>query len=378
MVRIHTAAAVLLTATACCLAAGGVPSQTRDLDAKLAILVDKVMQPSKGWITEEWMVKEAADAGFNVLSPRRGHERFDEVEQIAEWCRKHGIGYMPWMRGTLQTDESSAADGKRLVWANGREQPLWSPNSDRYWEWMERHIVEYARIGLQNPHLIGVFVDFENYAAGQRGKLYPLSYDEIILGRFAKANEMRLPRLAPADRHDWLESRGLHAAFAEFQVNHWGARMRALRRAVDEINPGFRFAIYPSPGGTRFMAEISQALSTRAAPIILADGSTYGRSPNHLDHSSALESNRKKLLLNQEGMRLSAVPMTYVGGVDPVTGSSTRARSTAHRATRNTGAGSPGRTMRSPRVSSTGSTSRGRRQRPATYWSSASWQRSLR
>ena len=30
----------------------------------MRILVDKVMQPTRGWKTEEWMVKETADAGL--------------------------------------------------------------------------------------------------------------------------------------------------------------------------------------------------------------------------------------------------------------------------------------------------------------------------
>jgi hypothetical protein len=38
------------------------------------ILVDKVMQPEGGWHTEEWMVAEAAAAGFNVWSPRQGND----------------------------------------------------------------------------------------------------------------------------------------------------------------------------------------------------------------------------------------------------------------------------------------------------------------
>jgi hypothetical protein len=67
--------------------------------ARLAILVDKVMQPEGGWHTEEWMVAEAAAAGFNVWSPRRGHEDLDEVRQVNAWCADHGMYHMPWMRG---------------------------------------------------------------------------------------------------------------------------------------------------------------------------------------------------------------------------------------------------------------------------------------
>ena len=68
---------------------------------KLRILVDKGMQPTAGWVTQEWMVKATAEAGFNVLSPRHGQERLDEVRQVAAWCKQYGIYYMPWMRGSL-------------------------------------------------------------------------------------------------------------------------------------------------------------------------------------------------------------------------------------------------------------------------------------
>ncbi len=56
---------------------------------KLRILVDKVMQPEAKWVTQEWMVKAAADAGFNVLSPRAGYDRLDEVKQVEEWCKEY-------------------------------------------------------------------------------------------------------------------------------------------------------------------------------------------------------------------------------------------------------------------------------------------------
>ncbi|MCK5805866.1 MAG: hypothetical protein KAI66_23750, partial [Lentisphaeria bacterium] len=39
-------------------------------DCKIRILVDKVMLPVEKWVTREWIVKETADAGFNVFSPR--------------------------------------------------------------------------------------------------------------------------------------------------------------------------------------------------------------------------------------------------------------------------------------------------------------------
>ncbi|MEA3368209.1 MAG: hypothetical protein U9R68_08865, partial [Planctomycetota bacterium] len=203
---------------------------------KYRILVDKVMQPTKAWVTEEWMVEEAARTGFNVFVPRRGHDRLDEVRRVAGWCRARGIFTMPWMRGTLGAPKGKEADGKRYVWADGTEEPLWSPNADAFWEWTNRHIVAYAKIAADNPHLVGVFLDYENYSPLGKPNCYALSYDDIILKAFAKARGLGLPALPLGGRKAWLDEKGLHDAFAEFQIAHWRTRCRQLRRAVDEYD----------------------------------------------------------------------------------------------------------------------------------------------
>jgi len=142
---------------------------------KLRVLVDKVMQEEEGWIAKEWMIREARDAGFNVYSPRRGFDRLEDVQQVSEWCRKYGIFHMPWMRGSLPIPSGPAADGKRYTLANGKVQQLWSPNSDEFWAWISKYIIEYAKLSARNPHLIGIFLDFENYSPGHEGNCYTLS-----------------------------------------------------------------------------------------------------------------------------------------------------------------------------------------------------------
>ncbi|MEA1950339.1 MAG: hypothetical protein U9N87_03070, partial [Planctomycetota bacterium] len=244
---------------------------------KLTVLVDKVMQPQAGWVTEEWMIREAAAAGFNVFSPRVGYDRLDEVRRVAGWCKKYGIYHMPWMRGTLNAPDGSKADGKRVVWAGGNEQPLWSPNSDEFWRWTNRYIVEYAKISRENEHLMGVFLDYENYAPRKQGDLYDLSYDDIIMGKFARSKRIELPRLDFDKRKSWLEERGLHEAFSEFQIDHWRQRCRELRKAVDRFDPTFQFCIYPAPGSPFMVKATYPEWSTEKAPIILADASVYGR-----------------------------------------------------------------------------------------------------
>jgi len=277
------------------------------------------MQPQEGWVTKEWMIKETAEAGFNVFSPRRGHDRIAEVRQVTEWCQKYGIYHMPWMRGSLGTPEGPEADGKRIVWASGSEQPLWSPNADEFWEWTNRYITEYAKISVENEHLIGVFLDYENYAPGRKeGNLYSLSYDDLIVHKFAQSKDIQLPTLDLAKRKEWLEKEGLHEEFSEFQINYWCERCRTLRQAVDEHNPKFQFCIYPAPG-TPFMVEAAYPeWATKKAPLILADASTYGRPSKFLPQSDALEANRQKMLERMQIPKNAGIPFIYVGGIDPV------------------------------------------------------------
>lgn len=296
------------------------PPRREDLgrSVKLTILVDKVMQPTEDWVTKEWMVKEAAEAGFNVFSPRQGYDRLDEVVQVTEWCEKYGIYHMPWMRGTLTAPDGTEADGKRVVWASGNEQPLWSVNSDEFWQWTHRYIVEYARISAQNEHLMGVFLDYENYAPGKEGNLYSLSYDDLIMGQFAEAKDITLPELGPTERKGWLEEQGLHDAFSEFQVNHWRERCRTLREAVDAHNPQFQFCIYPAPG-TPFMVQATYPeWATEQAPLILADAATYGRPSRFLPEAEAVAANRQRLLDRMKTPQEAGIPFMYAGGIDPV------------------------------------------------------------
>ena len=306
----------VLGATAC--AGAEVARQDLGRTVKLTILVDKVMQPTAGWVTEEWMVRDTAEAGFNVLSPRHGHDKPEEVRQVAEWCAKYGIYYMPWMRGTLGVaDDNRAADGKRMVWSSGNEQPLWSPNSDEFWEWTNGLIVGYARISLELPKLMGVFLDYENYAPNGSGNAYDLSYDDLIMGKFAEAKGLELPELVLSARRSWLEREHLHDEFSAFQINHWRERCRALREAVDAINPTFQFCIYPAPG-TLFMLEATYPeWATEQAPLILADACTYGRSGGWLGHADALEANRQKLAERRDLALSKGGPFMYAGGIDP-------------------------------------------------------------
>jgi hypothetical protein len=292
-------------------------------EVKLTILVDKVMQPVADWTTEEWMVEEAAQAGFNVFSPRRGYNDLDAVRQVTEWCEKYGIYHQVWIRGTLAVPEDADAEGRMLVWRNGGEQPLYSPNADEFWDWTTRYTLEYARISAENPHLMGVFLDYENYAPGTRmsGTVYDLSYDQMTLNMFAEAQDINMPELAPAERYQWLVDNELHDAFDAWQIGHWRERARALREAVDAIDPDFQFCIYPAPGSRFILEGVFPEWTSERAPVIFADAFTYGRRTSFLPEAGALIEGRRGLTERMATVEELGLPFIYTGGIDPaVTG----------------------------------------------------------
>ncbi|MCP4639161.1 MAG: hypothetical protein GY851_01940 [bacterium] len=315
--------AILLALTVLMPAAfGAEPIRREDLGrtVKFTCVVDKVMQPENKWVTEEWMVRESAEAGFNIYSPRTGHENLDAVRQVTAWCQKYGIFHLPWMRGTLAVAMDDAkGDGKRMVWANGGEQAFWSPCADEFWEWTNRYIVEYAKMSAENNHIIGVFLDYENYAPGTRmGNAYGLSYDDLILGKFAAAQGVTIPKLPLGKRKGWLDEQGLHDAFEAFQVAEWRARCRALRQAVDEHDPRFQFWLYPVPATPFLEKGAYMELGTEQAPIVVADQSVYGRPSEFLSEQESLKTNREKLLKYMEIPKSLGIPFLYSGGIDPV------------------------------------------------------------
>ncbi len=313
----------MMTLAAMLSAIGCAAQVTRDQlgrGVKLMIDVDKVMQPEAGWTTEEWMVRETAEAGFNVFSPRRGYDDLNAVRQVTQWCEKYGIYHLVWMRGTLGVPEGANAEGRMLVWRNGAEQPLWSPNADEFWDWTAHYITQYALISAENQHLIGVFLDYENYAEGPRmsGTVYDLSYDQMSLDMFAEAEGVEIPELAPAERYQWLVDNDLHDAFEAWQINHWRERARGLRTAIDAIDPNFQFCMYPAPG-SRFMLEgVFPEWTTEQAPLIFADAVTYGRVTSFLPEQSALAEGRRLLEQRRASVAEMGLPFIYTGGIDPV------------------------------------------------------------
>ncbi len=316
--RISRLAATLVVTAVLASAAPVVTRAQLGREVKLRILVDKVMQPERAWKTEEWMIRETAQAGFNVYSGRHGFDQPEAIRRVTDWCRQYGIFHTVWRRGSLDVRAGTEANGRRMVWANGSEQQLWSPNSDEFWEWTTRYVLEYARLSATEPALIGVFLDYENYGKGGAGNLYSLSYDDGILARFAAARQITLPELPLDRRAAWLQEQGLNAAFEQFQVTHWRERCRRLRQQVDAIDPAFQFCVYPAPGTPFIVQGILPEWGTTKAPLILADACTYGRPSRFAPQTVSLAANRKALLAGAAIPKAAGTPYLYTGGIDPV------------------------------------------------------------
>ncbi|MFC1526999.1 hypothetical protein ACFL6X_09355 [Candidatus Latescibacterota bacterium] len=313
--RLAVAAALMLTVTA---AVDAAPP-----NGKLRILVDKVLMAGGDQVMAETHVREIAAAGFNVVSPRWGNDDVTQVRRVAEMAQSHGMRHMPWLRGTLvaadaDEDDHAPDHGNRMVWADGGEQILYSPNADELWDWLADRILGYARISAEVPSLMGVFLDFENYAPRAQADAYGLSYDAQILGAFGRAYAIAIPELTPDQRRPWLQESGRHDAFEAFQVEMWQRRCRQLRMAVDEINPRFQFCVAPAPGTPFIERAVWREWATDEAPLILADGKTYGRPSELLPHAEALEANRRRVLERRDRLPEDVGPIQYIGGINPI------------------------------------------------------------
>ncbi len=283
-----------------------------DSPKKWRILVDKTfMHLNNELPLRKKQVHDIAEAGFNVIVPRRGGSDIDFLEKCARWAEEEGVAFMPWMRGTLPSE-----DGPEMVWGDGKTTPICSPTSDRLWNWLTRRVTSYARLGRRVDSVIGVFLDYEIYSQPKSGNAYSLSYDGKTIEEFAREQGIDPPSLRPSKRREWLRDRGLHEEFSAFQVKRWRIRCRRLRAKVDKIHPEFRFCVYPAPGTPFIKKAICQEWATDQAPLILADHSAYGRRGT-IPHKLALEANRRVFARNDRSVVLENFPHDYIGGIDP-------------------------------------------------------------
>ena len=292
-------------------------------EEKFRIMVDKVLVvETSDYRMTEGHVRTLAGAGFNVVVPRGGAGDIKDVRRMARLARKHNVFYMPWM-GHMPRTSILAGESEKIVWNSGVVQDRCSPNSEKFWSWMTRRIIAYAKISKDNPALIGVFLDFENYGAYNIGRwVYELSYDTTILAEFAKSRGIKIPSLKPKRRIAWLEENKLHEAFRKFQVARWRSRCRKLRRQVDAIDPKFQFFIYPNVHYTLFMREAAfREWGTKAAPVVVADYHNYYLPPDAWGKQAVSEA-RWNIIDAARWVKGHAercgVEAMVIGGMDPV------------------------------------------------------------
>ncbi|MCK5805162.1 MAG: hypothetical protein KAI66_20185 [Lentisphaeria bacterium] len=281
------------------------------------ILVDKVLMLDNKWVMTEDHVREIKEAGFNVVSPRIGGKDPARVRKVAKMAQDNGMFYVAWMRGSLAAPKDTP-ESLLYVYPDGHSCNIYSPNADQLWDWMEKIILEHARISVEIPAMAGSFLDFENYATGKAGNCYSLSYDEPILRAFAEAQNLKLPALKPEQREDWLKEQKLEQAFRDFQVAGWRQRARRIRQKIDAINPQFLLLIYPAPGTLLMTEGLYPEWATEAAPLVLCNADTYGRPSEFLAEREALKTNGKILKRTMKVPAAKGIPHVYLGGIDPV------------------------------------------------------------
>ena len=304
---------------ACCAVAQAQlpPREALGASDKYRVLVDKVISKANGWVFTKEHMREIREAGFNVVCPRRGGYDPARSRKQALMAQEEGLYFVAWIRGSLEADGNV-----KMVWQDGKEQNICSPNSDKLWDMITRLIVEHAKISADVPAFIGTFLDYENYAPDKPSvsphNCYELSYDQKILREFAAAQKIEMPTLAPAERYPWLARKELHARFRQFQIQSWRARARKLRQQVDSINPRFQFILYPAPGTLLMTEALYPEWGTREAPVVLADPYTYQRPSEFMAEAPALALNRITLLRGMASLRPRGVRHQYLGGIDPI------------------------------------------------------------
>jgi len=279
------------------------------------ILVDKVLMKSTGWVIQPEHMAEIHAAGFNVVVPRLGADDNARVKRAAAMAAAEGLFYMPWIRGTVI---AKGGVEERATAYNGQINQLASPNSDELWDYWRNRILFYAELSRENPAVMGVFLDFENYDKLKigGGMCYVLSYDAPILRAFAQAESLSLPDPLPKDRKAWLEGQGQAKAFQEFQVKNWRDRCRMLRQKVDAINPLFQFVVYPAGHSLFIRGAVWREWHTKKAPLIMAEVDTYWRREVNL--GKALDNNLKTMRKQRADLDGIDPTIRYMAGLDPV------------------------------------------------------------
>ncbi len=285
-------------------------------NGKIRILIDKVYSRNKDKLIYEEDFADIKKAGFNVVGFKWHAFDLDIVSTYAKHAQKNGLYLMPFMRGIKKAEEG----GTRLISERGLVCGVESPHSDILWKYLNKRVLDYAKLSQKHPNIIGVLLDFELYIKPKPTNAYPLSYDEKILKEFGDSRKIIIPALEPAERRNWLEKKNLLKEFEIFQENSFKNRCRKLRKAVDEINPYFQFIVYQAEYLINKIA--LPEWSTSKAPVIIADAGSYGKVSELISQAENLKANQNRLLDHIAGFRASNLSQSfkflYVGGIDPI------------------------------------------------------------
>ena len=242
--------------------------------------------------------KQLADAGFTHVVSRWAVDAQGKAIDMGEYARlaaASGIDVYKWDYGLVNATENSTHHLNRL----GKETRYTSPLDPWAWQELTRKLTDYARLSRETPNFKGVLLDFEIYG-GNKTDGFSESFDDRSLRLFMDDlgydSTIELP--AADKRKSWLENRQWYQLYIGWHLEKVARNVRALRQAVDAINPRFQFGVY---GWGVLTSPYIQELATPQAPVLVLNAMTYGRSA----YSNAFEGGYDGDRPDREGLQWS-------------------------------------------------------------------------
>lgn len=258
--------------------------------------------------------RQIAQAGFNVMIPYIG---LDDHELISGKAQQFDLKSIARTRAPAYAQEGFHEPF--YVWPTGYKTPLMCPFSPPFWEEViNPQALALTRVSTKTD-LVGMEFDFEIY--GQRG---PHKYSHIYCHCYcdtcwqaARDHDAGLPELEAEARHSWLVRQRRLADYKVFQDGRLRAQARALRSAIDAINPKMQFMLLVWGAGD-FLQVLADAFGTAEAPVLLSTEGTYGRGRTPRPTPVALDSHRTNCWNSlRESQRLGLRHSLVVPGVMP-------------------------------------------------------------
>ncbi|WP_432798744.1 hypothetical protein [Poriferisphaera sp. WC338] len=294
---------------------------TTDNNDKHLVLFDKILHPFTNSFITERAIRSAAEAKFNTYclvthESIKGDTRLQLIKQTALFCEKYNLSCLPAERLSFRANTLDRRNGKWITWKNGTAEPILSPNTNDFWEHLERKILPIVSLSTTNKSIIGVFVDFENYFFKNKkpGNYYPVSYDPYSLRAFQKEKQLPIEEIPYGKTSSWLIENDFDNAFISWQKRLWVQKSVVFRKKIDRINPKFRFFIYP--GRTPFLTEaVYNNWGTEQAPIVLAYAGVQSRKTKYMTWPESIEYSIKNLREAEDKARLHNMCGQFISGL---------------------------------------------------------------